>query len=95
MPVNKAKTSNVQTMLRAIINGQSSMKAELLGEFKKVNKKIEDLDQKIDGVELRLTKRIDTLGEDIARLEDDAPTWKAHDKLEKRVTKIEKKLAFS
>ena len=82
------------TMLRAIINGQSAMKAELLEKIdsvdKKLSTKIDSLDKKIDGVEERLTKRIDRLSEDLAFLEDDAPTREEYDKLEKRVTRIEK-----
>lgn len=86
-------------MLRAIINGQSSMKDDLLkkieGLDKKLTGKVDSLDKKIDGVEERLTKRIDRLGEDLAYLEDDAPTRDEHRKLEKRVKKIEKKLALA
>jgi chromosome segregation ATPase len=91
---------NTQKMLRAIINGQSAMKSELLGEIRKVDKKVDSLegkvdalDKKIDQAEQRLTARIDKIGLQIARLEDDAPTIEEHDKLEKRVTKIEQKIA--
>ena len=91
---------NTQKMLRAIINGQSAMKSELLGEIRKVDKKVDSLegkvdalDKKIDQVEQRLTARIDKLGLQIARLEDDAPTIEEHNELEKRVTKIEQKIA--
>jgi len=86
----------VKKMFRAIVNGQSSMKAELLAKIdvvdKKLSGKIDNLDKKIDGVENRLTKRVDNIGLSLARLEDDAPTRDEHDKLEKRVTKIESKL---
>ena len=80
-------------MLRVIINGQSAMKEELLGEIRKVDKKVNKLDSKIDGVEKRLTKRIDKIGLQVARLEDDAPTRDEFDNLEKRVTKVETKVA--
>ena len=82
----------VNKMFRTIVNGQSAMKQELLSKIDSVDKKVEGLDKKIDGVEERLTKRIDTIGLSVARLEDDAPTRDEHDKLEKRVTKIERKL---
>jgi hypothetical protein len=84
-------------MLSAIINGQSSMKSELLTKIDKVDKKItggiDSLDTKIDGVEKRLTERIDKIGFAVARLEDDAPTRDEFDGLEKRVSKVEHKIA--
>lgn len=62
-------------MLRAIINGQSVIKSELLEKIGGVDKKtgvlsdkIDNLDNKIDRVEKRLTKRIDKLGLQIATL---------------------------
>ena len=82
----------VNKMFRTIVNGQSAMKQELLSKIDSVDKKVEGLDKKIDGVEERLTKRFDKIGLSVARLEDDAPTRDEHDKLEKRVTKIERKL---
>ncbi len=82
-----------QKMLQAIINGQSAMKSELLGEIRKVDKKVDSLDKKIDQVEQRLTARIDKIGLQIASLDDDTPTIGEHDELEKRVTEIERKIA--
>lgn len=75
--------NNTDKMLRTIINGQSVMKSELI-------EKIDKLDKKIDGVEERLTKRIDKIGLQVARLEDDSPTRDELDELEMRVTKVEK-----
>ncbi|MEO5886519.1 MAG: hypothetical protein ABIQ77_02555 [Anaerolineales bacterium] len=49
-------------MLRAIINGQSVMKSELLGEIRKIDKKVDGLGKKLDHVEKRLTERIDKIG---------------------------------
>jgi hypothetical protein len=49
---------NVQKMFQTIANGMSAMKSELLGEIIKLDKKIDNLYQKIDDVEDRLTKRI-------------------------------------
>ena len=88
---------DVKKMFRTIVNGQSTMKQEMLGEIGKVRNEVEEVgvkvdkvDKKIDGVESRLTKRIDKLGLQIAHLEDDAPTIGEFDKLEKRVSKLEK-----
>jgi hypothetical protein len=39
-----------KSMLRAPINGQSAMKQELLGEIRKVDDKVEKLDQKVDSL---------------------------------------------
>jgi DNA repair exonuclease SbcCD ATPase subunit len=88
-------------MLRAIINGQSSIKDELLSEihkvdkkvdagFKKVNERFEVVDTRFDQVD----KRIDKLGLQIASLEDDAPTMEEFEGLEKKVVKIQKRLAL-
>jgi tetrahydromethanopterin S-methyltransferase subunit G len=54
---------------------------------------MDSLDKKIDGVEKRLTGRIDKIGLAVARLEDDAPTTEEFNKLEKRVTNVEQKVA--
>ncbi|OGM61443.1 hypothetical protein A2961_00955 [Candidatus Woesebacteria bacterium RIFCSPLOWO2_01_FULL_39_21] len=89
--------NDTRKMLRAIINGQSAMKGELLGEIRKIDKKL-SLD--IGGLrrETRegfkgLTKRVDTIGLQVARLEDDAPTREEHGQLKKRVIKLEHKIA--
>lgn len=88
---------DTQKMLRTIINGQSVMKSELIGRIDKLDTKlstrIDKLDKKIDGVEERLTKRIDKIGLQVASLEDDTPTVEEFGKLEKRVTKVEIKVA--
>ena len=70
-------------ILQAILDGQV-----------KIREDIQSLDKKIEGVETRLTQRIDNLGESLAYLEDDAPTREEHDNLEKRVEKIEKSLVL-
>lgn len=83
------KSDQIIKMLRAIANAQSSLKQELLTEmkngFNQVNKRIDKLELKV----IKNGKRIDKLGKSLAYLEDDAPTREEHDKLEKRVTKIE------
>lgn len=93
-----AKSDNTQQMLRAIINGQSSFRQEVLGKIDKLDEKltgkIDQLDKgltgRIDSVEKNLTERIDKIGKQIAYLEDDTPTKEKFDGLEKRVGKIEK-----
>lgn len=62
---------NIQKMLRAIINGQSSFRQEILGRIDRMEKR---LDGKIDRVEERLTERLDKIGRQLAYLEDDTPT---------------------
>lgn len=74
-------------MLQAILDRVSLVDRKVDGGFKKVNKRIDDLD-------IKLTKRIDRLGEDIAYLEDDAPTIKDFNNLEKRVRKLEIRLTM-
>jgi hypothetical protein len=80
---------DVKKMFRTIVNGQSAMKSELLGEIGKVSVEVKEIKQELKGSEKRLTKRINKLGKQIAYVEDDAPTVKEFDKLEKRVTKPE------
>lgn len=91
---------DTQKMLQAIINGQSTLKQELSSKIDKVDQKVdrlgervEGLDGKIDRVEKRLTQRLDKIGRQLAYLEDDAPTREEYDNLEKRVDKIEQKVA--
>ena len=87
-------------MLQAIINGQSAMKSELLGEIQKVEKKLssEIGDLKTDLGSLRketkerfekLTERVDKIGLQIARLEDDTPTRDEFDDANSRLKKLE------
>jgi hypothetical protein len=42
--------NETKSMLRVIINGQSAMKQELLGEIRKLADKVEKLDQKVDSL---------------------------------------------
>lgn len=93
-------------MLQAILNGQTAVKQELIGRIDKVDQsvgklegkleeKFEKLDGKIDRVEKKLTKRLDKIGRQLAYLEDDTPTREEHDKLEKRVGRLEQKAALT
>ena len=80
-------------MLQAIINGQSAMKSELLGEIRKLDKKF---DLRIDllaketkeGFE-KLTERVDKIGLQVARWEDDTPTRAEFDDVNSRLKKLE------
>ena len=68
----------------------------ILDKVKSVDNKVDDVRKDINEVkyeakktEERLTGRIDKLGLQLAKLEDDAPTIEEFDDLEKRVTKLE------
>lgn len=78
---------DTKKMFRTIINGQSAMKSELLVEIRRLDKKVDKLDLKIDGAEKRLTQRIDKIGLQVAKLEDDTPTIEEFDKLKNKVDK--------
>jgi len=69
-------------MLQMVLDGQ----VEIRQDLKRIEKKVES-------VEKNLTTRIDNIGLQLAELEDDAPTRKEHDRLEKRVTKLETRIA--
>ena len=70
-------------LLQAILKNQVSMKDDIKNLEKKVDTGFKDVNQ-----------RLDAIGKSVAYLEDDAPTRDEHSKLEKRVTKIEKKMAL-
>ena len=84
---------DTKKMLQAIINGQSAMKSELLGEIRKLDKKF---DLRIDllaketkeGFE-KLTERVDKIGLQVARWEDDTPTRAEFDDVNSRLKKLE------
>lgn len=64
-------TDDTQKMLRAIINGQSVFRQEVLSRLSKLEAKLGGM---INKVERNLTDRIDKLGKQPAYLEDDTPT---------------------
>ncbi len=92
------RMDDTKKMLVTIINGQSALKAEVLGKIGELrvemNQKFDSLDNKIEKVEKNLTKRIDKIGSQLAYLEDDTPTKEEFDGLEKRVDKLETKVAL-
>ena len=80
-------------MLQAILDGQAAIWEYIREGFKKIDIQFEKLDKKMDGVEQRLTVRLDKLGKQLAYLEDDTPTREENDKLEERVAKVEKTIS--
>lgn len=67
------KADNTKSMFRAIINSQSAIKSELLGEIKKVNTKLDNLERKVDdgfkNIKMdfkKVDKRIDKIGLQLA-----------------------------
>ncbi len=71
----------------------------ILDKANAVDKKVNTVDKKIDEVKAEakntresLVKRMDKLGLQLARLEDDAPTIDEFEKLIRRVTKLENRV---
>ncbi len=60
-----------------------------------IRKDIQEVKEEAKKTEGRLTERIDKLGLQIANLEDDTPTIKEFDHLEKRVKRLEKQITSS
>lgn len=87
--------SDTTKMLQAILNGQSATNGRIDKLDKKVDSLKTELKTEIREVEKRLIKRIDNLGRQLAYLEDDAPTREEHDKLEKRVERLEQKAVLT
>lgn len=69
-------------ILQSILDGQVSIRQDIKKVEQNLSKEI-----KIN------RKRIDKLGLQLARLEDDTPTVEEFDNLDKRVTKLEKQPA--
>lgn len=69
-------------MLQVILGGQKSIRDDI----KKLEKKTEKGFKEVNN-------RLDKQGKSLAYLEDDAPTTEEFNKLEKRVSKIEKQVA--
>lgn len=93
------KLTDIEKMLRAIANRQSSFSQEIVisnNQVLKELKKVEiNLEKKIDKNHQTITKvnhRINYIGKSLAYLEDDAPTRKEHEHHEKRLKKIENKV---
>lgn len=80
-------------MLIAVLNGQSALKTELLTEIRKVDSRSLGLEKEMREGFSKITESLDRQGAQLAYLEDDTPTRKELDKLEKRVQKVERQLA--
>lgn len=89
--------NDTQKMLQAIINGQNALKQDLVSRIDRLDEKlggrIDSLEERVGMVEKNLTKRINNLGRQLAYLEDDTPTREEFDNLEKRVDRMEQKVA--
>lgn len=91
------KSDDTQQMLRAIINGQSHFRQEVLRKIdrldEKLTKRIDQVDERlagrIDSVEKNLSERLDKIDRQLAYLEDDTATREEFDELGKRVDKLE------
>lgn len=86
-------------LFKALVNSQSTMKAELLNEIKKVDQK---LDKEVVGLRQEMQKgfsdltwRVDMLGKQLNALDEDAPTGDKFKLLVKRVDKLEKYQNFA
>ena len=64
---------DVTKMFRTIVNGQSAMKQELLGEIKKTNSGVGSLRNEMREGFKKVNKRLDAIGKSVAYLEDDLP----------------------
>jgi hypothetical protein len=69
---------DTKKMLRAIINGQSALRDDLIREIRKgdesLSRRIDSLENEIRNGFQKVNKRIDRLGKQLAYLDDDAPT---------------------
>ena len=76
---------DTQKMLRAIINGQSAMKSELLTKIDSLENKVDKGFENVNKEFKKVHERIDKLGKSLAYLEDDAPTREEFEALEQKV----------
>lgn len=83
---------DTKKMLRAIMNGQSAMKQELLDRIKQLSDNFNDFKLETSENFKKLTNRLDMIGRQVANVDDDAPNGEEFDKLVERVNDIEKKL---
>lgn len=91
---------DIKKMIRAVINGQSAIKSELLSRISKLDGRMNKFDGRMDKLEKNMSAgfkkvnaRIDKIGLQLAQLDEDAPTGGEFTALEKRVTEVEHKVA--
>jgi len=89
----KKELGEMKKMLRAVASTQSSLRQDILGTKKELREEIVELGMELKAVEKRLTERLNIQGSQLAYLEDDAPTSEEFGDLEKRVKKVETKIA--
>ena len=76
---------NSTKMLQTLINGQAVLRKEMVVGQNSLRNEMREGFKSVN-------KRLDMIGKSVAFLEDDAPTREEHEELEKRLTKVEKKL---
>lgn len=79
--------SKIEKMLNAVLNGLTGFRQEFLTFKTEVTQSFNKMDKKIDNNHKELTQRLDKFGNQLAYLEDDAPTREEFDRLEKKVDK--------
>lgn len=72
-------------LLQAIIDGQKALEQRLSEKIDKVEKKVNENGNRLD----KVNERLDLQGSQLAYLEDDAPTIKEFNRLERKVAKLE------
>lgn len=86
-------SDNIKKMFRDIVNGQSSVRSDLLKEIRRIDKKMDEGFKNVDIRFDKIDKRIDKLGLQLAELSDDVPTIKEFDLLEQKVEKLKHQVA--
>lgn len=76
-------------ILQAILTGQSALKQDLSNQIKKVDVKIDRVEENLTKMIKKVDERVDKIGKQLAYLEEDAPTREEFDKLDDRVGKLE------
>ena len=70
----------------------TKMLQAILDKVKSVSGKVDEVKKEVIITRKNLTERIDKMGLQLARLEDDAPTVDEFEKLVRRVTKLENRV---
>lgn len=72
----------------------NNLRSEMNQRFEENKAEHYQMRTEMHNLDLKLTSRIDKIGHSVAFLEEDAPTRDEHEKLVKRVEKVEKKVAL-
>lgn len=78
-------------ILQAILTGQNALKQDLSNQIKKLDVKIDRVEENLTKMIKKVDERVDMIGKQLAYLEDDAPTREEFDNLAGRVDKLEEK----